>query len=90
MKKKILNKPFKSSAKNKKYSVYVKDSKGKVHKINFGDKRYKHNYSKTAWKSYMKRSAGIRDKNGRFTKNNKLSANYWARKYLWKGARWKK
>lgn len=78
-----LYKPFKSKRKNKKYSVYVK-KEGKTRLIHFGDSRYKHNYSKKAWKSYIKRSAGIRDKNGNLTKNNKNSANYWARKILWK------
>jgi hypothetical protein len=33
----------------------------------------------------MKRSAGIRDKEGRLTKDNPGSANYWARKVLWSG-----
>ena len=37
--KKILYKPWKSTAKNKKYSVYVMKD-GKVKKINFGDSRY--------------------------------------------------
>lgn len=33
--------------------------------------------------NYLARSGGIKDKNGKLTKNNKLSANYWARKVLW-------
>jgi hypothetical protein len=33
-------------------------------------------------KSYCSRSAGIKSK-GKLTKNNKESANYYARKYLW-------
>lgn len=91
MENKILNKPFKSNVKNKKFSVYVKDSSNKIHKINFGDTRYRNNYSKKAWRSYMARSAGIRDKQGNLTKNNKLSANYWSRRILWKGrTSWKK
>ena len=33
--------------------------------------------------NYLARSAGIRDKNGNLTKDDKFSANYWARKILW-------
>lgn len=83
MKSKPLYKPFRSKAKNKKYSVYVKKN-GKKTLIHFGDKRYRHNYSKKARESYLRRSAGIRDKSGRKTANNKNTSNYWSRKYLWK------
>lgn len=34
-------------------------------------------------KNYLARSAGIRDKDGKLTKDNPFSANYWARKVLW-------
>jgi len=79
---KVLYKPFKSKAKGKKYSVYVK-KKGKIKILHFGDSNYKHNYSKKARASYLKRSAGIRDGNNRLTKDNKNTANYWARRVLW-------
>jgi len=79
---KELYKPFKSKAKNKKFSVYVK-KKGKMTLIHFGDTRYKTNPSAKARKSYLARSAGIRDKQGKLTKNNKNSANYWSRR-MWK------
>ena len=80
MKTKPLYKPFKAPASSKyKMKVYVKKKL-----IGFGLKGYRHNYSKKARESYLKRSAGIRDKSGRLTKNNKNSANYWARKVLWK------
>jgi len=75
--------PFKSKAKNKIGSVYVKGEDGKKKLIHFGDSRYKQNYSKEARESYLKRSAGIRDKEGKLTKDNKNSANYKARKILW-------
>lgn len=32
---------------------------------------------------YLKRSAGIRDGRGRLTKDNPLSANFYARRFLW-------
>ena len=39
--------------------------------------------SKAQQKSYLARSAGIRDKSGKLTANNKNSANYWSRKVNW-------
>jgi hypothetical protein len=47
--------------------------------IRFGAQGYGHNYSEDARKSYMARSRGIKGA------NDKLSANYWARKFLWAG-----
>ena len=79
--KKELYKPFKSKAKNKKFSVYVKKD-GKTKLIHFGDSRYKHNYSKEARKNYLARSSGIRSK-GKLTKDDRNSANYWSRRVLW-------
>lgn len=81
-----------SEKKNKKYKV---KHQGKY--IHFGDKRYQqfkdttglglyskldHN-DKTRQKSYCSRSAGIKDKNGKLTKNDKNNSNYYARKFLW-------
>ena len=83
MKSKPLYKPFKSKAKGKKMSVYVKKNDKKT-LIHFGDKNYSHNYSSKARTAYLRRSAGIRDKSGKLTKNNRNSANYWSRKVLWK------
>jgi len=80
-----LNKPYPSTRKDKKFMVLVRNPKTKRTKtIHFGQKGYKHNYSKKARILYLKRSAGIRDKHGRLTKNNKMSANYWSRHFLWK------
>ena len=79
---KKLDTPFKSDRKYKKLQVCVKDGSNIIN-IHFGDKRYKQNYSKKAWRSYSARSAGIRNKEGKLTKNLKTSANYWARKVLW-------
>lgn len=33
--------------------------------------------------NYLARSGGIRNKSGQLTKDDKFSANYWARKVLW-------
>ena len=83
---KPLNKPFKSDRENKKLQVCVKTHSGTIKNIHFGQKGYsdytKH-HDKERRENYLARSAGIRDKYGRLTKDNKLSANYWARKYLW-------
>lgn len=80
-----LYKPFKSKAKNKIFSVYVKGKDGRRKLIHFGDSRFRQDYSKEARKSYLARSAGIRNKDGKLTMNDKNSANYWARKILWRG-----
>jgi hypothetical protein len=51
--------------------------------VRFGHRGYSHNYSPEAKANYLKRSAGIRDGSGNLTKDDKFSANYWARKHLW-------
>ena len=91
---KTLYKPFKSKAKNKKYSVYVmRDGKKKL--IHFGDVRYKHFKDKLgSYKNldhndqkrrnnYLSRAKGIKNKQGQLTWKNKNYANYYAIKYLW-------
>jgi hypothetical protein len=81
-----LNKLVKSNAKGKKMMVLAtKTIQGKrwVKLVHFGALGYGHNYSKKAKKSYLARSAGIRDKGGHLTKNDRWSGNYWARKVLW-------
>lgn len=83
----------KSKSKNKKYLVILPNEK----KINFGDKRYEHfkdttplklysnldHNDKKRQKNYCARSAGIKNKKGKLTKNNKESANHYSMKYLW-------
>lgn len=83
--KKILYKPWKSKAKNKKYSVYVKKD-GKVKKINFGDSRYGHYKDKIGeWSSLdhgdKKRRKAYYDRHGKT--DDKNSAKYWSHKILW-------
>lgn len=90
-KQKILNKPLPSNRRGKKYMVFVKNPRtGRVKTIHFGDTNYKHNYSRMAYQKFMKRSAGIRNKRGELTKDNPMYANYWTRRYLWSGRKWKK
>lgn len=81
-----LNKPIKSYAKGKKMMVLAtKTIKGekRAKLIHFGALGYGHNYSEKAKKNYLARSANIRNKQGKLTKNDPWSANYWARKILW-------
>ena len=81
----ILYKPFKSKAKNKKFSVYVKSKSGGTKIIHFGDSRYqdfRQHKDKTRQKSYLARAKGIKNKNGELTYKDKNTANYWAVK-LW-------
>ncbi len=82
---KPLYKPMKSTRKGKKGMVYVmKDGKKRL--IHFGDSSMtdkKKGASKAQQKSYLARSAGIRNKEGKLTKNDKNSANYWSRKVNW-------
>lgn len=91
---KQLYKPFKSTAKNKKYSVYVMKN-GKKKLIHFGQLPYKHfkdkiglyknldHNDKERRDRYLKRAKGIKNKEGKITWKDKNSANYYAVKYLW-------
>ena len=81
-----LNKPVKSTSKGKKMMVLATKGTGSKRRgkiVHFGDVKYGHNYSKAAKKNYLARSAGIRNKQGKLTKDDPWSANYWARKVLW-------
>ena len=78
-----LYKPQKSTRAGKKMMVKVmKGDKPTI--IFFGDSNYRHNYSVKARKSYLARSGGIKNKQGKLTKNDKNTSNYWSRKVLWK------
>ena len=83
--KKPLYRPVHSLVKGKKGSVYVMKN-GKKRLIHFGDASMtdkRKGASKAQQKSYLARSAGIRNKEGKLTKNDKNSANYWSRKINW-------
>lgn len=72
------NKPRASTNPGKKKMVLAKKG-DEVKVVHFGDSSMGHNYSTAARKSYLARSAGIKGK------DDKFSANYWARKVLWAG-----
>ena len=84
-KEKPLYKPMKSTKSGKKMMVYVmKDGKKRL--IHFGDANmqdFTQHKDEARRKSYLARSGGIRNKEGKLTKNDKNSANYWSRKVLW-------
>ena len=77
------NKPIDNKGGGKHKKVVLAKKGDKVKMIGFGHRDYEHNYSDKAKKNYLKRSAGIKNKSGELTKNDKLSANYWARRVLW-------
>ena len=82
---KPLYKPYKSTSKGTKGMVFVK-KEGSKRLIHFGDSNMsdmtKHG-DKKRQKNYLQRSAGIVDKSGNKTANNKNSANFWSRKVHW-------
>lgn len=93
---KDLYEPFKSKAKNKKYSVYViKDDKIKL--IHFGSLNHEHYRDSTPLKlysnldhndkerrrRYLKRAMGIKNKDGKYTYKDINSPNWWSVHFLW-------
>ncbi len=81
-----LNKAYRSTAKGKKMMVLatkIKGGKKFAKLIHFGAAGYGHNYSSEAKRRYLARSKNIRNKEGKLTKDDPWSANYWARKVLW-------
>ena len=82
---KPLYKPFKSTKKGKKGSVYVMKN-GAKRLIHFGDstmKDFTQHKDPARRKNYLERSGGIKNKEGKLTKNDKNSANYWSRRINW-------
>ena len=82
---KPLYKPFKSKAKNKKYSVYVMKG-GKKRLIHFGDSRYEQFKDKIGEFSHLdhgdkKRKKNYHSRHGKT--NDKNTAKYWSHKILW-------
>jgi len=82
---KELYKPFKSKAKNKKYSVYVMKN-GKKRLIHFGDSRYGQFKDKLGEYKHLDHGDSKRKKNyyarhGKAT--NKNTAKYWSHFVLW-------
>lgn len=82
---KELYKPFKSSAKGKKYSVYVMQN-GKKKLLHFGASGYSQYHDKLGHYAHLdhkdqKRRNLYRARHG--TTKDKNTAKYWANKILW-------
>ena len=83
--KKPLYQPFKAKAKGKRMAVYVMRN-GKKKKINFGSTDYSNftqHKNKARRRSYLARSAGIKNRQGNLTKDDKNTSNYWSRRVGW-------
>jgi TFIIF-interacting CTD phosphatase-like protein len=80
------NKPKRNTSGSQHKEVVLAKKGDDVKLVRYGHKDYGHNYSAEARKNYLERSAGIRDGSGNLTKDDKFSANYWARKKLWAGS----
>jgi hypothetical protein len=80
------NKPKRNTSGSKHKEVVLAKKGDEIKVVRYGHKDYGHNYSAEARKNYLERSAGIRDASGNLTKDDKFSANYWARRRLWAGS----
>jgi TFIIF-interacting CTD phosphatase-like protein len=80
------NKPKNAPAGAKEKKIVLAKKGDDVKLVRFGLRGmedYTQHGSEKRRKNYLSRSAGIRDKSGKLTKDDKFSANYWARKVLW-------
>ena len=64
-------------------NIYDPSRSGKLRIYKDSAQKWRDIKDKKRQKSYCSRSAGIRDKQGKLTKNNIDSPNYWSRKILW-------
>ena len=76
---KKLNKPFRTPGGPKKFSVYVKNEKGNVVKVNFGDPNME------IKRDNPNRRKSFRARHKCDQAKDKLTARYWACKKLWAG-----
>ena len=85
-KEKPCNKPYRAPE-GSTHKFKVRACKGgKSKTLGFGHRGYqdyRQHKSKKRRKNYLARSGGIRNKQGQLTKDDKFSANYWARRKLW-------
>jgi len=73
----------KSKRKNKQM-VAIFTYKGKEQRVHFGDSKMKEYPGTKRGDNYCARSYGILDGDGKPTRNNVLSPNFWSRNILWK------
>ena len=80
------NKPKRAPAGSDKKAVVLAKKGDKIKVVRFGQRGYQdytQHHDSARRKNYLTRSAGIRDGSGKLTKDDKFSANYWARRELW-------
>jgi hypothetical protein len=80
------NKPRQAPAGSKHKMIVLAKKGDQVKVVRFGHRDYEdftQHGSEKRRENYLKRSAGIKDGSGKLTKNDKFSANYWARTKLW-------
>ena len=80
------NKPKKAPAGSDKKMVVLAKKGDEIKVVRFGQRGYEdytQHHDNKRRENYLSRSAGIKDKNGNPTKDDKFSPNYWARKILW-------
>jgi hypothetical protein len=80
------NKPKRAPAGSAKKAVVLAKKGDKIKVVRFGQRGYQdytQHHDSARRKNYLTRSAGIRDGSGKLTKDDKFSANYWARHKLW-------
>jgi len=80
------NKPKRAPSGSEKKMVVLAKKGDEVKLVRFGQRGYQdytQHGSSERRKNYLSRSAGIRNKSGQLTKDDKFSPNYWARKKLW-------
>lgn len=80
------NKPMRAPAGDSHKKMVLVKRGDKIKLVKFGlrgmEDFTQHKDSKRR-KSYLARSAGIRNKSGKLTKDDPFSANYWSRRHLW-------
>ena len=78
------NKPKQAPSGSKSKFVVLAKKGDQVKVVRFGGyEDFRQHRDPKRRENYLKRSAGIRDGSGKLTKDDKFSANYWARTKLW-------
>lgn len=80
------NKPIKAPAGSSAKKIVLAKKGDDVKLVRYGLRGYEdftQHHNNERRQNYLTRSAGIRNKSGELTKDDKFSANHWARKDLW-------
>lgn len=80
------NKPIKAPAGGTHKKMVLAKKGDEVKLVKYGHREYEdftQHKDPQRRENYLKRSAGIKNKSGKLTKDDVFSANHWARKDLW-------